>query len=157
MPRKRQPVQYPCALEFEAEDDLEEQVEDPSLSGGLSRNFEEDEDRQSLRTDNEDEEGEEDEGGQDEQEQQGEEQDDDDFDSSGADSSDQDDAQKARNRGDGGMPGSGSSRRSRWTPSFSPGTILQRKEWVVISEIPKADRAPDAIRREINNMLTHEL
>ena len=27
----------------------------------------------------------------------------------------------------------------------------------MISEIPKADRAPDAIRREINNMLAHEL
>ena len=123
----------------------------------MPRNFVEDEDRQSLRTDNEDKEGEDDEGGQDEQEHEGKEQDEDNFDSSGADSSDQDDAQKARNRGDGGMPGSGSSRRSRWKPSSSSGTVRQRKEWVIISEIPKADRALDAIRREINNMLAHEL
>ena len=57
MPRKREPVKYPCTLGDQTDDDMEEEVEDPTLSGGLRRNSDDDEDRQSLRTDNDDEEG----------------------------------------------------------------------------------------------------
>ena len=85
MPPKRKPMNFRYTTEDETEDEYEERPEDPTLSGG----FEDDADRQSLRTDKEDEEGEEDEDGQDEQERGGEEPE---FDSSGADSSDQKDA-----------------------------------------------------------------
>ena len=145
-------MNYRYTTEDETEDEHEERPEDPTLSGGLPENFEDDADRQSLRTDMEDEEGEEDEDGQDEPERGGEELV---FDSSGADSSDQEDAQKARNRGDGGS--ASNSRRSQWTPSPSASTVRQRKEWIIVSEIPKVDRCPDAIRREINTMLAHDL
>ena len=90
--------------------------------------------------------GEEDEGRQDQEEQE-------DSDSSGPDSSGAVDVKKARNRGNDGTP---CSSRSRWTPSSSANQ-RKRKEWVVISEIPKEDRPPDFIHREICNMLTHEL
>ena len=81
-----------------------------------------------------------------------------DEDSSGPDSSEEEDAAKAKDRGDGGTPASGSSRRSKWTQGQgSPMLCQQRKEWVVVSEIPKAGRPTDAIHREICNMLTHEL
>ena len=114
-------MNYRYTTEDESEDEHEERPEDPTLSGGLPENFEDDADRQSLRTDMEDEEGEEDEDGQDEPERGGEELV---FDSSGADSSDQEDAQKARNRGDGGS--ASNSRRSQWTPSPSAATVRQR-------------------------------
>ena len=71
MPSKRKPENYHCTTEVETEDEYEERPEDPTLSGGLPENFEYDADRQSLRTDNEEEEGEEDEGGQDQEELEG--------------------------------------------------------------------------------------
>ena len=46
MPRKRVPVKYPCTLgDHTDDDDMEEEVEDPTLSGGLRRNFDGEEDR----------------------------------------------------------------------------------------------------------------
>ena len=154
MPKKREPVQYPCTLGGHTDDDMEEEDEDPTLSGGLRRNSDDDEDRQSLRTDNEEKEGDQVECGQEEQQQEEE----NDEDSSGPDSSEEDDAVRAKDRGDGGTPASGSSRGSR--SKWSQGSTLasrQRKEWVIISEIPKEGRSTDAIHRELCNMLTHEL
>ena len=155
-------MNYRCATEDDTEDDFGKRPEDQTLSGRLPENFEDDEDRQSLRTDNEDEEreeDEEDEGGQDEEEQEGEEEDDNVLDASSADSSEQEDAEKARNCGDGGTPAC--SRRCQWRVIGDQSPLLGRfgngKEWIIISEIPKADRCPDAIRREISNMLAHEL
>ena len=109
MQPKRKPMNYSYTTEDETEDEHEERPEDPTLSGGLPEIFEDDADRQWLRTDKEDEDGEVDEDGRDEPERGGEEPE---FDSSGADSSDQEDAQKARNRGDGGS--ASNSRRSQW-------------------------------------------
>ena len=154
MPRKREPVKYPCTLGDDTDDDMEEEDEDPTLSGELRRNSDDDEDRQSLRTDNDEEEGDQVECGQEEQQQEEE----NDEDSSGPDSSEEDDAVRAKDRGDGGTPASGSSRGSR--SKWSQGSTLasrQRKEWVIISEIPKEGRPTDAIHRELCNMLTHEL
>ena len=152
MPSKQRRLDYSCTPQVGTEDDSEEVCEDPTLSGGLSRHCEDADERQSLRSDCEREECEEDAGPQDQEEQEGEEDDDNDSDSSGLDSSDQDDAEKARNRSDGGTPGS--SRRSRWIP-ISSANQRKRKEWVVISEIPKENRSSDAIHREICNMLAN--
>ena len=58
MPKKREPVKYPCTLgDYSDDDDMQEEVEDPTLSGGLPENYDGEEDRQSLRTDIDEEEG----------------------------------------------------------------------------------------------------
>ena len=145
MPTKRVPVKYPCTLgDYSDDDDMQEEVEDPTLSGGLPENYDDEEDRQSLRTENDDE-GDQVECGQGQQEQE----DENDEDSSGPDSSEKEDAARAKDRGDGGTPASGSSRglRSKWSQGSTLAS-LQRKEWVIISEIPKEGRSTDGIHRE---------
>ena len=149
MPRKRVPVKYPCTLgDYSDDDDMQEEVEDPTLSGGLPENYD------GLRTENDDEEADQVECGQGQQEQE----DENDEDSSGPDSSEKEDAARAKDCGDGGTPSSSSSNRSRskWTQGSTLAS-RQRKEWVIISEIPKEGRSTDAIHRELCNMLTHEL
>ena len=69
MQRKREPVKHPCTLGDHNDDDMGEEVEDPTLSGGLRRNSDDDQDRQSLRTDD-DEEGDQVECGQGQQQQE---------------------------------------------------------------------------------------
>jgi len=70
MPRKRVPVKYPCTLGDHTDDDMEEEDENPTLSGGLRRNSDGEEDRQSLRTDIDEEEGDQVECGQGQQQQE---------------------------------------------------------------------------------------
>ena len=96
MPKKRVPVKYPCTLgDYSDDDDMQEEDEDPTLSGGLPQNYDGEEDRQSLRSENENEEGDQVECGQGQQEQE----DENDEDSSGPDSSEEEDAARAKECG----------------------------------------------------------
>ena len=70
MLKKRVPVKYPCTLGDHTDDDMEEEDENPTLSGGLRRNSDGEEDRQSLRTDIDEEEGDQVECGQGQQQQE---------------------------------------------------------------------------------------